>query len=38
MIVGELEIAFSANLSVEQANELRETLDGVRTDACTGVA
>ena len=38
VIVGELEIAFSANLSVEQANELRETLDGVRTTACTGVA
>jgi DNA-binding MarR family transcriptional regulator len=37
VIVGELEIAFSANLSVEQANELRETLDGVRTTACTGV-
>jgi DNA-binding MarR family transcriptional regulator len=37
VIVGELEIAFSANLSVAQANELRETLDGVRADACTGV-
>ena len=37
VIVGELEIAFSANLSVEQANELRETLDGVRTTACAGV-
>jgi DNA-binding MarR family transcriptional regulator len=37
VIVGELEVAFSANLSVEQANELRETLDGVRTTACSGV-
>ena len=37
VIVGELEVAFSANLSVEQANELRETLDGVRTNACSGV-
>jgi DNA-binding MarR family transcriptional regulator len=37
VIVGELELAFSANLSVKQANELRETLDGVRTTACTGV-
>ena len=34
--VGTLETA-SANLSVEQANELRETLDGVRTGACAGV-
>ena len=38
VIVGELEIAFSANLSVEQANELRETLDGVRNNACAGIA
>jgi DNA-binding MarR family transcriptional regulator len=38
VIVGELELAFSASLSVEQANELRETLDGVRGNACTGVA
>jgi DNA-binding MarR family transcriptional regulator len=37
VIVGELELAFSANLSVEQANELRETLDGVRATACSGV-
>jgi DNA-binding MarR family transcriptional regulator len=37
VIVGELEVAFSANLSVKQANELRETLDGVRTTACSGV-
>ena len=38
VIVGELEASFSANLSVEQANELRQTLDGVRTGACRGVA
>jgi DNA-binding MarR family transcriptional regulator len=38
VIVGELELAFSANLSVEQANELRQTLDGVRANACAGVA
>jgi DNA-binding MarR family transcriptional regulator len=37
VIVGELELAFSASLSVEQANELRETLDGVRGNACTGI-
>jgi DNA-binding MarR family transcriptional regulator len=36
VIVGELELAFSASLSVEQANELRETLDGVRDNACAG--
>jgi DNA-binding MarR family transcriptional regulator len=38
VIVGELEIAFSASLSVEQAVELRETLDGVRSNACSGVS
>jgi DNA-binding MarR family transcriptional regulator len=38
VIVGELEVAFSASLSVEQADELRETLDGVRTNACSSVA
>jgi DNA-binding MarR family transcriptional regulator len=38
VIVGELEIAFSANLSVEQANELRASLDRVRGTACSGVA
>jgi DNA-binding MarR family transcriptional regulator len=38
VIVGELELAFSASLSVEQADELRETLDGVRGNACGGVA
>jgi DNA-binding MarR family transcriptional regulator len=37
VIVGELEVAFSANLSVEQANELRENLDRVRNTACAGV-
>jgi DNA-binding MarR family transcriptional regulator len=37
VIVGELEIAFSANLSVVQADELRETLDSIRADACSGV-
>ena len=34
VIVGELELAFSANLSVEQANELRASLDRVRATAC----
>jgi DNA-binding MarR family transcriptional regulator len=38
VIVGELELAFSANLSVKQANELRETLDAVRSSACSGIA
>jgi hypothetical protein len=37
VIVGELELAFSANLNVGQANELRETLDSVRNSACAGV-
>lgn len=37
VIVGELDLAFSANLSVEEANELRSTLDGLRADACRGV-
>jgi DNA-binding MarR family transcriptional regulator len=37
VIVGELETAFSANLSVEQANELRDNLDRVRATACSGV-
>jgi DNA-binding MarR family transcriptional regulator len=37
VIVGELEVAFSANLSLKQANELRRTLDGVRASACAGV-
>lgn len=38
VIVGELEVAFSANLSVAQANELRDNLDRVRSTACSGVA
>lgn len=38
VIVGELELAFSANLSVEQANELRDKLDLVRATACSGAA
>jgi DNA-binding MarR family transcriptional regulator len=33
-VIVELEVAFSANLSVAQANELRRTLDSVRTSAC----
>jgi DNA-binding MarR family transcriptional regulator len=37
VIVRELEVAFAANLSVEEANELRQTLDGVRANACAGV-
>jgi DNA-binding MarR family transcriptional regulator len=38
VIVGELEVAFSANLSVDKANELRETLDQVRVSTCSGIA
>lgn len=34
VIVGELEVAFSANLSVKQANELRDNLERVRSTAC----
>jgi DNA-binding MarR family transcriptional regulator len=37
VIVGELEVAFSVNISVTQANELRETLDSVRSSACSDV-
>jgi MarR family 2-MHQ and catechol resistance regulon transcriptional repressor len=33
-VIAELEVAFSANLSVAQANDLRQTLDSVRTSAC----
>jgi DNA-binding MarR family transcriptional regulator len=33
-VIAELEVAFSANLSISQAKELRQTLDGVRTSAC----
>lgn len=38
VIVRELELAFSASLSVEQANDLRDNLDRVRGSACAGVA
>lgn len=34
VVVAELEIAFSASLSVPEANQLRMTLDGIRTGAC----
>jgi DNA-binding MarR family transcriptional regulator len=34
VVIAELEVAFSANLSVAQANELRKTLDSVRGSAC----
>jgi DNA-binding MarR family transcriptional regulator len=37
VIVGELEVAFSANISVEKANELRDTLDSLRSGTCRGV-
>jgi DNA-binding MarR family transcriptional regulator len=37
VIVRELELAFSANLSVEQANDLRDNLDRVRATACSGI-
>jgi DNA-binding MarR family transcriptional regulator len=38
VIVGELDLAFSANLSVKEANELRGTLDHLRSSACSGIA
>jgi DNA-binding MarR family transcriptional regulator len=38
VIVSELELAFAPNLSVEQADELRRTLDGIRAGACRGIA
>jgi DNA-binding MarR family transcriptional regulator len=38
VVVRELESAFSADLSVAQANELRDNLDRVRATACSGVA
>jgi DNA-binding MarR family transcriptional regulator len=34
VVIAELEVAFSANLSVRQAKELRVTLDSVRASAC----
>lgn len=38
VVVGELELAFTASLSVEQAEQLRRTLDGIRAGACAGIA
>jgi DNA-binding MarR family transcriptional regulator len=35
VVIAELEVAFSANLSVGQAEELRETLERVRASACS---
>jgi DNA-binding MarR family transcriptional regulator len=34
VVIAELEAAFAANLSVAQANDLREALDRVRVSAC----
>jgi DNA-binding MarR family transcriptional regulator len=34
IVVGELEVAFSANISEGEAGQLRETLDRVRGSAC----
>jgi len=34
VVVAELKVAFSAKLSVKEANELRDTLDRVRSSAC----
>jgi DNA-binding MarR family transcriptional regulator len=34
VVVAELKIAFAAKLSVEEANDLRDTLDRVRSSAC----
>jgi DNA-binding MarR family transcriptional regulator len=34
IVVAELEVAFAANLSAGEANELRATLERVRTSAC----
>lgn len=36
IVVGELEIAFSANITARQAEQLREMLDRVRGGACDG--
>jgi DNA-binding MarR family transcriptional regulator len=36
VVRGELEVAFAAQLSVEEANQLAETLERVRSSACTG--
>ena len=37
VVAGELAIAFSANISEDEAGQLRETLDRVRGTACAGV-
>lgn len=34
VVVAELKVAFSAKLTVAEANDLRDTLDRVRTSAC----
>jgi len=36
VVIAELKVAFAANLSVRQAKDLRDTLEGVRSSACTG--
>lgn len=36
IVVGELQIAFSANITARQAEQLREMLDRVRGGACDG--
>ena len=36
VVVGELEVAFSANITAGQAGQLREMLDCVRSGACDG--
>src|SRR3954452_7176938 len=35
VVISELKVAFAANLSVAEANELRETLERVRVSACS---
>jgi DNA-binding MarR family transcriptional regulator len=37
VVAGELAIAFSANISEDEAGRLRETLDRVRGTACAGI-
>jgi DNA-binding MarR family transcriptional regulator len=37
VVIAELKIAFAAQLSVDEANELRETLERVRSSACSTV-
>jgi DNA-binding MarR family transcriptional regulator len=36
IVVGELEVAFAANITARQAQQLREMLDSVRGSACDG--